>query len=153
PLLMRAVGWLLGGSPLLGGLLVSLVAFAAAMAVLYRLAVLELGEDYAWRVVLLISSFPYALFFSVVYTESLFLVLSVGAFYAVRRGHLGYAAILGMAAGLTRPNGFWLALPLFLLAWERRNGDSPTSSWHSPGFGSRGAAYLVACAPLLGVAL
>ena len=51
-----------------------------------------------------------------VYTESLFLLLSVGAFYAMRRGRLGWVAVCGLAAGLTRPNGFWLALPLACLA-------------------------------------
>ena len=60
---------------------------------------LELGDDYAWRVVLLISTFPYALYFSAVYTESLFLFLSVGAFYAMRRGRLGWAALCGLAVG------------------------------------------------------
>jgi hypothetical protein len=146
PLLMRAGGWLLGGFPLLAGLVISLVAFAAAMALLYRLAAFEMGEDHAWPAVLLISSFPYALFFSVVYTESLFLLLSVGAFYAVRRGYIGWTAILGLAAGLTRPNGFWLALPMLLLAHTSsdRSAAKPTS---------RHLAYVAACAPLLGVAL
>ena len=150
PLLMRGVGWLLGGSTLLAGLLVSLGAFAGAMALLYRLALLEIGEDYAWRVVLLISTFPYALFFSAVYTESLFLFLSVGAFYAMRRGYLWRAATLGLAAGLTRPNGYWLTLPLFLLARK-----IPDSAAHSspPGAGSAGIAYVAACAPLAGVAI
>ena len=113
-LLMRWGGAALGGHPLLAGLIVSLAAFSGALVLLYRLALLELGEDYAWRVVLLISTFPYALYFSAVYTESLFLLLSVGAFYAMRRGRLGWVAVCGFAAGLTRPNGFWLALPLGL---------------------------------------
>jgi mannosyltransferase PIG-V len=150
PLLMRGVGWLLGGSPLLAGLLVSLVAFAGAMALVYRLVVLEMGDDYAWRVVLLISTFPYALFFSAVYTESLFLFLSVGAFYAMRRGYLVRAAALGLAAGMTRPNGFWLALPLFLLTREIPDG---AVRWSQPSTGSRRIGYLAACAPLAGVAV
>ncbi len=94
PLLMRWGGAALGGHPLLAGLIVSLAAFAGALVLLYRLARLELGEDYAWRVVLLISTFPYALYFSAVYTESLFLLLSVGAFYAMRRGPAGWVAVV-----------------------------------------------------------
>jgi hypothetical protein len=80
PMLMRWGGAALGGHPLLAGLIISLSAFAGALVLLYRLARLELGDDCAWRVILLISTFPYALYFSVVYTESLFLLLSVGAF-------------------------------------------------------------------------
>ncbi len=116
PLLMRWGGLLLGGHPMIAGLVVSFAAFAGGLLLLYRLALLELGEDYAWRVVLLFAVFPYAMFFSTVYTESLFLFLTVAAFYAMRRQRVGWAAICGLLAGLTRPNGFWLALPLAYLA-------------------------------------
>ena len=82
PLLMRWGGALLGGHPLLAGTFISLAAFMGAISLLYRLAVIELGEEQAWPVILLLSTYPYALFYSVVYTESLFLFLTVGAFYA-----------------------------------------------------------------------
>jgi hypothetical protein len=150
-LLMRGGGAALGGHPLLAGLLVSLAAFAGAMALLYRLALLEIGEDHAWRVILLISTFPYALYYSVVYTESLFLLLSVGAFYAMRRGRLGWVAACGVLAGLTRPNGFWLALPLACLAWWPPNGASFVPATRRPI--RLPIALLAACAPVLGVAL
>src|SRR5205807_576721 len=74
PLLMRWGGALLGGHPLLAGTVISLAAFAGAISLLYRLAALELGEEKAWPVILLVSTYPYALFYSVVYTESLFLL-------------------------------------------------------------------------------
>lgn len=99
PLLMRWGGALMGGHPLLAGLFVSLIAFAGAIALLYRLAVLEVGEAHAGPVILLLSTFPFAVFYSAVYTESLFLFLTVGAFYAMRRGHLAGAALCGVAAG------------------------------------------------------
>src|SRR3989454_8052787 len=113
---MRWGGALLGGHPLLAGTIVSLAAFAGAVSVLYRLAAHELGEEKAWPVILLMSTYPYAVFYSVAYTESLFLFLTVSAFYAMRRGYLLPAALAGLGAGLTRPNGFWLALPLLWLA-------------------------------------
>ena len=140
PLLMRWGGALLGGHPLLAGTVISLAAFAVAISLLYRLAVLELGEEKAWPVILLLSTYPYALFYSVVYTESLFLLLTVGAFYAMRRRYLVLAALAGLAAGLTRPNGFWLALPLL---WMATRG----------GRGRDVQAIIVALAPLAGVAI
>ena len=150
-LLMRWGGAALGGHPLLAGLLVSLAAFAGAMVLLYRLAVLEIGDDHAWRVILLISTFPYALYYSVVYTESLFLLLSVGAFYAMRRGRFGWVALCGFLAGLTRPNGFWLALPLACLAlWPR---DRDPSEPSAPPPVPLPLALLVACAPFVGTAI
>lgn len=149
PMLMRWGGAALGGRPLLAGLIVSLIAFAGALVLLYRLARLELGDDYAWRVILLISTFPYALYYSAVYTESLFLLLSVGAFYAMRRGRLGWAVVCGLAAGATRPNGFWLALPLACLAlWPpARDSDDARPRLRVP------LALLVACAPVVGVTI
>lgn len=150
PLLMRCGGALLGGHPMIAGFAISLAAFAAGLAMLYKLACLELGDDYGWRVVVLVGSFPYALFFSAIYTESLFLLLSAGAFYAMRRGRPGWAAISGAAAGLTRPNGFWLALPLATLAlWPRRRGDETGQATR----GARPAALLAACAPIVGMLL
>jgi hypothetical protein len=151
PLLMRWGGAALGGHPLLAGLIVSLAAFAGALVLLYRLAVLELGEDYAWRVVLLLSTFPYALYFSAVYTESLFLLFSVGAFYAMRRGSLWWVAACGFAAGLTRPNGFWLALPLGILAIWPPTGER--SSARPRAAVTRPLAVLAAGVPVLGVAM
>jgi hypothetical protein len=108
------------------------------------LAVLELGEDKAWPVVLLVSTYPFALFFSAVYTESLFLLLTVTAFYAMRTRSLVLAALAGFAAGLTRPNGFWLAVPLL---WMAAMGPGPQPFWRDR---QRVAAALVALAPLIG---
>jgi hypothetical protein len=151
PVLMRWGGAALGGHPLVAGLIISLTAYAGALVLLYRLALLELGDDYAWRVILLISTFPYALYFSAVYTESLFLLLTVGAFYAMRRGRLGWAALCGLAAGLTRPNGFWLALPLALLALWPPDRDLSDASPRRPI--SLPLALLVACVPAVGVTI
>lgn len=149
PMLMRAGGALVGGHQLIVGLVISLAAFAGALVLLYRLALLEIGEDHAWRVILLISTFPYALYFSAVYTESLFLLLSVAAFYAMRRGRLEWVAVSGLAAGLTRPNGFWLALPLACLAlWPR---DPDRAGARLPV--SVPLALLVSALPVVGVVI
>ena len=122
PLLMRWGGRLLGGHPLAAGLIVSLASFTGAVVLLYRLAVEDLGEAHAGPAILLLVTYPFALFYSAVYTESLFLFLTVGAFYAMRRDRVVTAAVLGLAAGLTRPNGCWLMLPLLWIAWERTSG-------------------------------
>ncbi|HEV3057423.1 MAG TPA: mannosyltransferase family protein [Vicinamibacterales bacterium] len=150
PLLMRWGGAIIGGHPLIAGLLISLAAFTGAIALLYQLAADEIGPDAAWRAILLLVTFPYALFFSVVYTESLFLLLSVGAFYAMRRGWLIPAALAGLAIGLTRPNGFWLSVPLVILAWTEEPPGGNEATRPNP---RRGLALAAACTPLIGVAL
>lgn len=43
---------------MIAGLVISLCAFGGALAMLYRLALLEVGESRAWEVVLLLAVFP-----------------------------------------------------------------------------------------------
>jgi hypothetical protein len=114
PLLARAAGWIVG-SALLGGVVVSLACFLAALVLLYKLAALELGERDARGTVLLMAFAPTAFFFSAVYSESLFLLVSVGAFLAARRGRWAWAGALGGLAALTRNSGVLLLVPLALL--------------------------------------
>jgi len=56
------------------------------------------------------------MFFSALYSESFFLLGSVGAFYHFRRREFVKAAIWGLLVGLTRPNGCFLSIPLALMA-------------------------------------
>jgi hypothetical protein len=148
PFLMRWLGFLIGGHPILAGLLISLASFGGAVAILYRLAALDLGESGAWTAVLLLATFPFAIYYSAVYTESLFLFVTAAAFYACRRGRLGWASLAGLAAGLTRPNGCWLAVPLFILVLTSTRGGAVAASARR-----RVAACLVALAPLVGMAM
>jgi hypothetical protein len=144
PLLMRLVGTTFGGHPIAAGVVISLAAFTGAVAILYRLAALDLGEERAWAAVLLLSTFPFALFYSVAYTESLFLFLSAAAFYTMRRERYVWAGLAGVCAGLSRPNGLWLVVPLALLALSARRGNLP------PAPRRRTAALLAALTPALG---
>lgn len=125
PLLLRAGGWVVG-SPLAAGMLISLACFLGALVLLHRLAALELGESVARPTVLLVAFFPSALFFSAVYAESLFLLVSVGAFLAARHERWAWAGVLGGLAALTRNSGVLLLLPLAILfLYGPRPGGAP----------------------------
>ena len=113
PLYPLAV-WALGGSPW-AGVAVSAACALAALAVLHRLAALELGEAAAGATVLAVAFFPTSFFLTAVYSESLFLALSAGAFLAARTGRPGVAAGLGALAAATRSIGVLLVVPLWLL--------------------------------------
>jgi hypothetical protein len=118
PLAVRAVGELGGGSRgarLVAAYLVSLAAFLAALVLLYRLVSLELGRPLAGPAVLLLSLFPASLYFGAPYSESLFLLVSVGAFYAARTGRWAVAGACGAAAAATRSAGILLLVPLVVL--------------------------------------
>jgi hypothetical protein len=126
PLLMRLAGALLGGHPLAGGLAVSLLAFLFALVYLWRLVADQFGTETATTAVVLLCSFPFAVFFSAVYTESVFLLIIVAAFFHARRREFGTAAVWGLLAGLARPNGFLLAVPMAWLAIiQNRDREAP----------------------------
>jgi len=113
--------WLASGasaSPvtlLVGAYAVSLAAFLAALRLLHRLVALELRPELGAPTLMLLALFPTSLFFGAPYTESLFLLLSVGAFYAARTGRWPVAGLLAAAASAARPVGVCLALPLAVL--------------------------------------
>jgi hypothetical protein len=117
PLLVRAVSGIVR-EPIVAGVLVSLACFAAALVLLHRLTALELGEPAARMTIWALALFPGAVFFSMVYSEALFLALSVGAVYAARTGRWAWAGAAGALAASTRSAGVLLLVPLALL-WLR----------------------------------
>ncbi len=112
----------IGLQPVLAGVLFSLAAFAVALYCLHRLTTLELGgsgrrgsRDIAGLAVLVTALAPMAFYFSAVYSESLYLALSVGVFLCARRGRWAWAGVLGMLAVVTRSTGLVLVLPALML--------------------------------------
>jgi Mannosyltransferase (PIG-V) len=114
PLLMRGLGVVIG-SDLVAGICISLAAFLVALVLLYRLVALELDAELARITVLLIAFCPMAYFFSAVYSESLFLALSVGCIWLARTGRWGWAGLLGGLAAAERASGITLVVPFVLL--------------------------------------
>jgi Gpi18-like mannosyltransferase len=112
PLLARAGGWLLGGRYLVAGLLLSSLFLFAALAYMYKLVAADFGEDAARRATWLIALFPTSVFFTAFYTESLFLLTSVAAFYYGRRNRWALAGVWGLMASMTRVVGLLLLVPL-----------------------------------------
>ncbi|HEX9124735.1 MAG TPA: mannosyltransferase family protein, partial [Actinomycetota bacterium] len=123
PLAIRAVSWLIGGHPFAASLLVSNAAFAGALCVLYTLTAAERSEETARRAVLFLATFPTAFFFFAPYSESLFLLLVLVAFWGARSRRWGVAGVAGMLATLTRNVGVVLALALAVEAIHRWRED------------------------------
>jgi hypothetical protein len=126
PLLIRVVGEPIDALGLAGahsfelaGVFVSLAAFIVALYLLHRLTDLELGPRSADNAVALLAFFPMSFFFSAIYSESLFLVFTVGCLYFARRGWWWRAALLGALASATRSQGLLLLLPLAIMLWYR----------------------------------
>jgi hypothetical protein len=145
----------LGPAPVLAGVLLSLAAFAAALYGLHRLTVLELGgvraSETARLTVLLTAFAPMAFYFSAVYSESLYMALSVGVFLCARRGQWAAAAVLAALAGATRNTGVALALPMALFYLygprEDRRPDHPGARGLHPRYRVRRDALWLALVP------
>src|SRR5215213_4322247 len=132
PLLVRGVGTLFGGSPgalLAAAFLVSLAAFLAALVLLHRLTELELGRRLARPALLLLAVCPAAVYFGVPYSESLFLLLAVGAFYAARTGRWAWAGTCAGLASATRSAGLLLLIPLAMIWWGSRARRTRDAAW------------------------
>jgi hypothetical protein len=124
PIGLRAIAWL-GAPPVLAGVLLSMLALALALYGIHRLTALELGQrlaigrgssgDVARLAVLLTAFAPMAFFFSAVYSESVYLALSVGVFWCARQGRWVWVGVLGALAAATRSTGLVLALPALIL--------------------------------------
>lgn len=133
PLAARALGFVFGGFGIgprglfVAGLVISLAAFAGALYVLHRLVELELGRRFAAPALGLLAFFPMAFFFSAIYSESLFLLVSLLAFYAARSGRWAWAGLFGALAAATRSAGVVLMVPLCVMyLWgPRADRESP----------------------------
>ena len=146
PTLIRIVAELQGRTDRAGlfvaAIIVANVCLVLATMALAALVRLDLEPDDARRSAWYLLAFPTSLFLSAGYSESLFLLLTVGAILACRTDHWLWAAALAMFAAVTRPVGLLICVPLAVegfLAW-RVSGGWP---W-------RPAAAVVA--PLIGIA-
>ncbi len=101
----------------------SLAAFLLALVYLFDLARLDLGDDGAGAALLLLAAYPFAVFFSAVYTESLFLLGVAATFLAARHRRWAVVGAWGLLVGLRRSNGCLLSIPVAMVAcgqiWPR----------------------------------
>jgi hypothetical protein len=180
PLGLRALSDI-GLAPVIAGVLLSLAALAAGLYCLHRLTTLEVmrlrrhvrtpaaspdtsalgrgaslarldAREVARLVVLLTAFAPMAFFFSAVYSESLYLALSVGVFLCARRGHFASAAMLAALASATRSTGIVLVLPIAMFYLygprEDRLADFPLARAMRPRYRLRRDALWIVLAPV-----
>ncbi len=113
PLLIRAFAPLAGGNLVLAGWVVSALFLALAACVLVRLTLeFHPGIDPGLPVVFLLA-FPTAFFLNAVYSESLFLFLSLSMVYCALKRRFVLAAVWAALASATRVAGVFLLV--FLL--------------------------------------
>ncbi len=115
PLAWRVVSVLPGPMTLWGSLLSSAL-FAAALCLLYVITRARYDERLARRTALYLAIFPLTFVFALPYAESLFLLLTLGAFALTWHGRWWQGSAVGALAVLARPVGIALVPAL---AWRR----------------------------------
>jgi hypothetical protein len=127
PLITRALAPLTGGSTVYAGLLITQLAASAAAVLLWRLAVADAGPRAGRIAVVLLAVTPYGIFLSSVYSEALFLALSLAAWLAAARRRWWWAGLLAAGVAAVRVNGVFLsaALAVVLLGQLRADRRRP----------------------------
>src|SRR6185503_2221823 len=95
PLIIKGIALLFGNQGYIAiGMIISNTALLGTLFVLYQLATEALGETVGRRTLLYLCIFPTAFFFFASYNESLFLLITCGAFLAMRRQKWWLAGVL-----------------------------------------------------------
>jgi hypothetical protein len=144
PLAIR-LARLVTGSWTAAGLVVALLAGAAASVALARLAAARYGAAVGSRAVLYLVVSPFAVFLFAGYSEALFLALALGSWLAAGRRRWWLAGLLAGFASAVRITGVFLGLAL-LVQWVldrqgRRWRDLPALALPLLGIGAF-SAYL-----------
>lgn len=93
------------GNNVWSGILISNIAFLIALIGLYKLVKLDHSEKIAATTIFLLLIFPSSFYFGAVYTESLFLMLTVWMFYCFRKQKYLFGIVAGSLSSLTRVIG------------------------------------------------
>jgi len=101
PLMINVLAPILG-STLAAGIFVSNLFLYFALIFLYKLTEFEFDSDTAGRAVFYIAAFPTAFFFTAVYTESTYLLTSIGTIYFARKRMWAWALLFGLMCSASR---------------------------------------------------
>lgn len=108
PMIVRVIGDIFNRNYILSGILVVHISFFMAVWLFWKLVNMDFSKSTAvWSIVFLFA-FPTSFFFGSIYTESLFLMLILGSFYAARKRWWLVAGFLAMLATATRFVGIFL---------------------------------------------
>lgn len=115
PFLIKIISFLAAGNFILSGWILSVIFLLLALFYLFKLVKEFHPEINPYLPVIFLLIFPTAFFLNVVYAESLFLFLSLAAFYYGLKKNFILAGIFGFFASLARITGILLFIPLI---WE-----------------------------------
>ncbi|CAB5016684.1 MAG: hypothetical protein F2894_05385 [Actinobacteria bacterium] len=149
PLMARFLGAPIGQ---VGPVLIIIVNLASLLyaGLLNRLVIEETGDSaLARRAIWLGLLAPPALVFVFGYAEALLALCAVLVFLNARNARWGWVIVAGFLAGIMRPTGFLLSLPVAIFVWQSLRGErlqGDTTKKTSLALGALGTA-----SPVLGI--
>ena len=115
PMVCRCLTLMTGISATAAALIVSNAALIGCGAAMYRLAEGDGGATLGRRAMLMLMFCPMTYFYSISYSESAFLLVTLLAVYCSRKRRFGLAVLFGALASGARLLGMATAIPIF---WE-----------------------------------
>jgi hypothetical protein len=116
-LLIKAL-WFIFRDYTFSGLVLSTLSLTASCYLLHRLTCIEDDRPAGARAAFFLIASPFSVFLGLVYTESLFLALSLACFLALKKRRWLLAGMAGFSAALTKNQGLLLVIPFFIEAVE-----------------------------------
>ena len=118
----------------LAGVVVAALGTLFGLIALWDITRSYFDEESSNRAVFYALIFPTSFFFTMAYTEGLFIGLAFGSLALSKRGHWVWASILGLFAAWTRAHGAALAVPLIIfwlmqIKWKEHLKSQLTWQW------------------------
>jgi hypothetical protein len=119
-----------GVAPVAATALVCNLIFFIALVYIYKyVRLIDGNHGVALYTVTLLCTLPQSIVFSVPYSDGLFLLLLVGAMYAMRREQFLVAGICAALLSATRANGVFFIVFACIWIWRRYGWDSVIRPW------------------------
>lgn len=124
PFFMNIVSKFIGSntaSYVWSGLIISNLFLLGSLHLLYKLAKLDFSEKVAKLSVILLLLFPTSFFLGSVYSESLFLFLSLSTYYLYRMDKFLFAGLVGILMTLTRLYGIFVIVMIIVDLFKNKS--------------------------------
>ena len=114
PYIVKFIHVLVNYNPIAIGIIVNQFFVLLALLVFYQYLKIHVDEKNSRFGVMLLAFSPFSIYFSSLYTEALFLLLSLLAFYFMYTKNIVFSSLFGGLLSATRPVGIMFA-PIFAL--------------------------------------